>query len=292
MLYQAGEGGKGLVKRMKAYRQEFGGAGEDVPFILLPSRVDLYAPDGDVDAFIEECLAWKATLPEPLALIVIDTFSTASPGANENASEDMSRLIRAGETIRDATGSALMWVHHKNAAGDRERGHTSFRANIDTAIEVTRDPETKLRTAHLAKLKDGEDGIKLGFELRSVEVGTYDSGKPITSCVIVPAEVGQTEPGKKRPRLPTGQYNFLKVLDEAIRRRGGIVPAGEHASAGTYGVAYEDFRDFYVQLCGMGREPGAIRTAISRDGDALWRSGLIERDDKWLWFTPRGEVCL
>lgn len=292
VLYQAGEGGKGLVKRLKAYGQENHCQDEDVPFILLPARVDLFGADGDTDAFIEECLAWKATLPEPLALVVIDTFSTASPGANENASEDMSRLIRAGEAINKATGAALMWVHHKNAAGDRERGHTSLRANIDTAIEVTKDEETKIRTAHLVKLKDGEDGIKLGFELHSVEVGTFDDGKPITSCVVVPAQVGQAESGKKRPRLPTGQYNFLKVLDEAIRRSGGVVPVGEHAEPGTYGVTYRDFRDLYVVLCGRGREPGAIRTAISRDGDELWRSGLIERDNDWLWITPRGDVCL
>ena len=65
---------------------------------------------------------------------------------------------KSSKAINKATGAALLWVHHKNAAGDRERGHTSLRANIDTAIEVTKDEETNIRTARLVKLKDGEDG--------------------------------------------------------------------------------------------------------------------------------------
>lgn len=282
VLYQAGEGGKGLVKRMKAYKQE-NRVTEDVPFVLLPARVDLFSEEGDLDRFLSECLAWQAALPEPLALIVIDTLSTASPGANENASEDMSRLIRAGEAIVKSTGAALMWVHHKNAAGDRERGHTSLRANSDTAIEVTRDEESKVRTARLVKLKDGEDGLKMGFELHPVTVGTYDDGKPITSCVVVPAQV-ETERTSKR-YLPAGQSKFLKVLSDAVSQYGGQIPGDSQ-----WGVEWDHFRDLYVALCGVGREPGAVRTALSRDGDALWRADLIGRRDRWLWITEQGRA--
>lgn len=290
VIYQAGEGGRGLVKRLKAYRQHHHLGKSGVSFTLLPERVDLFSKDGDTEAFIEECLALKACATEPLSLIVIDTFSTASPGANENASEDMGRMLVAGEKINKATGAAVIYVHHKNAAGDRERGHTSLRANIDTAIEVIRDEETSKRILRLAKLKEGEDGLKIGFELQPVEIGTYDSGKPMTSCVVVPAEVESPRAGKLR--LPAGQHNFLKVLDEAIRRKGGIVPAGDHCPSGTYGVAYPDFRDLYVALCGAGKEPGAIRTAISRDGDALWRGGFMDRTDDWFWITQKGDVAI
>ena len=281
VLYQAGEGGKGLVKRLRAYRLEHRVV-DDVPFVLLPEKVDLFGEDGDTDAFIQECLAWKAALPDPLRLVVIDTFSTASPGANENDSADMGRMLAAGDQINKATGAAILWVHHKNATGLRERGHTSFRANIETAIEVTKDPETKERTLHLVKLKDGEDGLKLGFELQSVTLGSDDDGDPITSCVVRPAQLGTAQTGK-RTYLPKGQFDFLKVLDSAISQHGGIVPGHSH-----YGVSYETFRDLYVTVKGMGKSSGALRQAISRDGDALWRSGLIEREDPWLWITEKG----
>lgn len=291
VIYQAGEGGKGLVKRMKAYRQTYSVWKQDLPFILIPARVDLFSPDGDVDAFIDECLAWQAVLTEPLQAVFIDTFSTASPGANENASEDVSRLLAAGERLQKATGAALMWVHHKNASGERERGHTSLRANCDTALEINRDEESNYRTLRLAKLKDGEDGLKIGFELQSVQVGSNDDGKPITSCVVVPAQEGP-EQTSKRTRLPPGQAKFLKVLEEAQARRGGIVPPNERVSDGTRGVEYCDFRDYYAAICGGGQDAGALRTALSRDGNSLFAAGLIDQHSPWLWITAKGERFL
>lgn len=291
VIYQAGEGGKGLVKRLKAYRQHYNIHERDIPFVLLPERVDLFSKDGDTDAFIEECLAWSSVLPDPLAAIVIDTFSTASPGANENASEDVSRLLVAGERLNKATGAAVFWVHHKNAAGDRERGHTSLRANIDTAMEVVRDPETNFRTLRLAKLKDGEDGLRIGFALQSVPLGANDDGKPITSCVVVPAQ-DEAEQTGQRTRLATGQRKFLKILDDAIRHRGGQLPIHERIPTNVAGVEWHHFRAIYVAVCGMTKEDDAIRQALSRDGDKLYTEGFIDRHDRWIWLTTKGEMAL
>jgi hypothetical protein len=291
VIYQAGEGGKGLLKRLRAYRDYHRIVTPDLPFVLLPERVDLFSDDGDTQAFIEECLAWKATLPDPLAAIFIDTFSAASPGANENASEDMSRLIKAGQDLAQATGAAVLWVHHKNAAGERERGHTSFRANSDTALEVNRDPETNLRTLRLAKLKDGEDGLKIGFELQSVTIGSNDDGKPITSCVVVPAQEESSRTGK-RTRLPPGQFKFLKLLDDAILHRGGIMPPQPRIPPNTYGVEWQPFRDLYIAASGRARADNDLRKALSRDGDLLCTNGLIDRDGDWLWITEKGTRCL
>jgi hypothetical protein len=292
VLYQAGEGGRGLLKRLKAYRQHHGLWSADVPFVLLPETVNLFSGDGDVEAFGEECLAWKAALPEPLALIVIDTFSTASTGANENASEDMSRMLAAGKRLNTITGAAIMWVHHKNAAGDRERGHTSLRANVDSAIEITRDEETNYRTLRVVKIKDGEDGEKIGFQLQPVDIGTYDDGKTITSCVVVPAQVGDPRTGERRTKLSVGQTKFLKILDDAITQRGGVIPSGERAPPNTYGVEWAKFRDIYKVINGAGMADDAIRQAVRRDGDALFNKGLIDKEDHWIWITRQGMELL
>lgn len=295
VIYQAGEGGKGLVKRLKAYRQTHDLWKEDLPFILLPERVNLFAKDGegDVEAFIAECVAWQSVLTEPLALIVIDTFSTASPGANENASEDMSRMLAAGERLQKATGAAVMWVHHKNAAGERERGHSSLRANVDTALEVIRDEETNLRTLRVLKVKDGEDGEKLGFELQSVQIGTRDDGKPITSCVVVPAQVGSDQTSQSKTRLARLQAKFLKILDDAITHRGGIIPTGERVPHNMYGVEWHQFTAMFksVELY-AGRDENAIKQALHRDGDLLFNAGMIDREGQWIWITDKGRGAL
>lgn len=287
VLYQAGEGGKGLVKRLKAYRQQHM-VTSALPFVLLPARVDLFSTDGDAEAFIEECLSWKAAMPD-LRVLFIDTLSTASPGANENASEDMSRLLAFGEAIQRRVGIAVIWVHHKNAAGDRERGHTSLRANVDTALEVNRDDDDN-RTLKVVKLKDGEDGERIGFELQSVTIGTYDSGKPMTSCVVRPAEVGSRRTGMSR--LSNGQHLFLTCLDDAIAQKGGIVPPDAGAPAGAYGVEWEHFKTLYTAVRGAGIEPSSLRSALTREGEAMMAKGFVGRSSPWVWLTASGAEYL
>jgi hypothetical protein len=296
VIYQAGEGGKGLVKRLKAYRKFHDLAGEDLPFVLLPDRVDLFAGDADngVDAFITEVMALKAWLTVPLALVVIDTWATATPGANENASEDVSRALRSIQRIQDATGAAVLVVHHKNAGGEKPRGHTSLYANADSALEVIRDEDRPTeRTVKIAKVKDGEDGQIIGFVLQFLEIGAYDSGKPMTSCVVVPAEVGDPGTGdRSRQRLPRGQYKFLKILDDAILQRGGVLPPEEGIPFNMMGVEWGQFRTLYVTVSGYGLADDAIRQALKRDGDSLFNRGLINKHEHWIWITDQGRRSL
>lgn len=289
VVYQAGEGGRGLLKRLRAYKQ-FHNVSGDAPFVLLPDKVNLFAADGDATAFLEECVALKAYM-RGLSAVFIDTFSAASAGANENASEDMGRMLDAGYRINKATGAAVFWVHHKNAQGLRERGHTSFRANIETAVEVRRDPETKTHELRLVKRKDGEDGLRLGFELYPVQIGTDDDGDPITSCVVRPAQVGSERAGK-RPRLPDSQFNFLAYLDDAISRYGGVMPVTVPAEVGTQGVEFAHFRTLYRAARGVTQDvtqdDNVLRQALHREGEALHRKGLIGRHNPYVWMTDLG----
>lgn len=295
VIYQAGEGGKGLVQRLKAYRQHHRLYGADIPFVLLPSRVDLFAGDDEngIESFLSEVCAWQAWLTEPLACVFIDTWATATPGANENASEDVSRGLRNIARIQDTTDAAVIAVHHKNAGGEKPRGHTSLYANADTALEVIRSLENpKERTMKVAKVKDGEDGEKILFQLQSVEIGTYDSGKPITSCVIVPAEAGNSQTGK-RDRISSGQYKFLKLLDDAIVQYGGILPQiADRIPYNMRGVDWSHFRDLYIQASGAAHADDALRQALKRDGDKLFNSGLINRHESWIWISDRGSAYL
>lgn len=287
VIYQAGEGGLGLINRLKAYRQHNSVSG-NLPFVLLPKRVDLYATDAEngIDAFLAEIAAQRAWLTEPLALVVIDTYATATVGANENASEDVSRALRNIQKVQEASGAAVMVVHHKNAGGERPRGHTSLYANADTALEVIREEDNpSQRAMRVAKVKDGEDGEVIGFKLHGVQLGTNDDGKPITSCVVVPAQVGVTQSGR---RLPSGQRQFLQILDSAVSQYGGQLPPNINGPTDAYGCQWHSFRTLYAAIRGVTLEDNAIRQALLRDGDALFEKRLIGKDNPWIWITERG----
>ena|SRR5436190_2141029 len=70
-------------------------------------------------------------------VVIIDTFAASTPGANENAAEDMTIAMKAALQIATGLGVAVGIVHHSNAAGSRERGHSAMRGAADTMISVT-----------------------------------------------------------------------------------------------------------------------------------------------------------
>lgn len=286
VVYIAAEGKKGFKKRLRAYRQEFAiEANATLPFLLLPVAIDLYG-DGDMVALLEDLtrvVAMLAAMGVGLELVVVDTLAAVSPGANENASEDMSRIIRHCDDIQGATSAHVMIVHHKNAAGDRPRGHTSLYAACDNAIEVTCDEQGN-RTAKIAKLKDGEDGARIGFRLQSVTIGSRDDGKPITSCVVVPAE-DQARTGKNR-FLSDQQRIALTALREALIDHGESAPAALKLPYGVRVVHIEHWKREFLQR-GFIEEPNAstFRGALKRVGEGLKARGIIGTDSPYVWIA-------
>lgn len=78
----------------------------------------------------------------PLELLVVDTYAAATPGASENSSEDTTLAMAHAQRWRDALNLTVLLVHHTNAGGSRERGHSSMRGAADTMISVTPDGES------------------------------------------------------------------------------------------------------------------------------------------------------
>ncbi len=289
VVYQAGEGSDGAVSRLRAYGAHNEVTAEELPFVLLRSRVDLFAADGDVDGFIAECLAWQAWLKEPLAMITIDTWSAATPGADENASKDVSTILTNGKRIRDVTGAAVSFVHHKNAGGLKHRGHTSIYADADMALDVSIDPDTRERSFKVQKVKDGESGMVYGFQLQSTVIGTED-GKANTSCVVVPVtpDTRTSDRAAVKP-VTSGQVHFLRALLAALTDKGGIAPPNVPTEDPyTRVIDWTTFRRHYEQMGDPERDSETIRKALLRDGDALLKAKLIGRHKPFVWLTEAG----
>jgi hypothetical protein len=66
--------------------------------------------------------------------VVVDTYAASTPGSAENSSEDTTAAMAAAQQIRDGLASTLVLIHHTNASGTRERGHSAMRGAADAMI--------------------------------------------------------------------------------------------------------------------------------------------------------------
>lgn len=147
-------------------------------------------------------------------LIIIDTLNRAAPGADENASADMGRIIAGATALQQATGAMVLLIHHAGKdVTKRLRGHSSLLAALDTAILVDRHGDLIRWT--LDKSKDSEDQLNRLCNLSIVEVGQSKSGKALTSCVVTPVEGSVAI---QQIRFPEGknQRQILTVVREIL----------------------------------------------------------------------------
>jgi hypothetical protein len=212
VVYCALEGGVGFADRVEAWRQRLlAQEHTPVPFYLLDVPLDLVTDRLALAAAIRDQLA------SPPAVIVIDTLNRALVG-DENKSDDMAKLIRAADLLRETFGSLVILVHHCGVVRNRPRGHTSLAGANDAQIAVIRDQAGNI-TVTVEHMKDGEPGAPLGCKLERVELGADDDGDPKTTCLIVPAELAK----KERP-LPDTAKLALEQLQELIADTGEVPP--------------------------------------------------------------------
>lgn len=306
VIYQAGEGGKGIRKRLKAYRLGKGlHVSDRLPFVLLPSPVDLYASEDQTNDLIAEIRHWAGTFDVPLELVVIDTLSAATPGADENSSKDVGPVLARCQRIARECGCAVMLVHHMNASGSKVRGHTSILANLDSVIIVEIEegkhdasPQRRaIRQARLAKQKDGENGKTIRFVLESVTLGQDARGKDVTSCVVTPPDYGvmagvDTTGEVKGLKLSPQAEVFLRAVHRAIDDFGIEPPptlkVPRHIKVVEWGhvrAAFEklDFQD----EPDAAKRAAALRQAAKRHGELLMSREVIMKEGKFVWLTGR-----
>ncbi len=295
VLYQAGEGGIGFKKRMRAYRREHN-VTEDVPFVLLPGELDLHNSDDHTNSFIAECKAWQVFYGMPIGAIFIDTFATATPGANENDGGEVSKILARASRIAAECDTIVVIVHHMNADGKKLRGHTSIRANVDNVLLVSKldikDANGRWqRKVELVKNKEGEDGFSWHFVLKQVEFGVDADGDKITSCVVSDiAKGGVEQQAAQRLRMTPNDELLYRCLKSAMQDSGEDAPQelssrGVKRVVSTKAVRAEVNRKWThtddpeaSEEDNKRRRTEAISKALQRSGDRLMKLGMIDRD--------------
>lgn len=303
VIYQAGEGARGVKKRLRAYRTHHGiPPGERIPFVLLQSKIDLYSPTGDTAALIEEARAIAELYEMPLRALFVDTLATATAGADENSGKDMGAVMANVDKIAAALpGTHVSIVHHMNAAGTKLRGHSSIYANIDQVVIINRDEETNIRTAVVDKQKDDEDGGRYRFKLGRVELGANPkNGKTITSCIVeelsAPAAApAAPEKAEKGYRLTAQENIVFRALLKALSDHGENPPLNSasipqdvmvvHGSR--WNAAYRALDPAAVYDEDEKSAVTRARKAIAAGGVKLMQYGIIKRDNPYVWLTGK-----
>jgi hypothetical protein len=224
----AAEGGGGMGKRIEAYCQHHDINADDLDMGIITAPPNFMNGDDITD------LVRAISASGGADVIMVDTFAQVTPGANENAGEDMGRALANARALRDATGAVVVLVHHAGKdASKGSRGWSGIKAAADAEIEVVRDEDSPVREIRVSKMKDGDDGLRWAFRLEVLDVGTDGDGDVITSCVAVEADLpppsakGKDKPGRKLGRIETHIAELLESvvdplaqdidLDEAIR---------------------------------------------------------------------------
>ena len=206
VLYFGMEGGRLFKNRVAAFAREKSRA---THFYRSNANLDLRSTEIDAKAIIAEARKVE-TRGAPVRLVVIDTVSRALSGGKENAPEDMGAFVALCEEIRKELSCFFLVIHHSGKdQGAGLRGHTSLLGAIDTALEL--DGES----ISVVKQRDGQDGVRYGYRLRVIELGTSPRGKTITSGVIE-----FTEAGERKINLTPNQRNAREALQQYIADHG------------------------------------------------------------------------
>lgn len=264
VVYLATEAAASVRMRLKAYQRHHH---LRVPgFVIVQSPINLFDGEADTTAIIALVSKIESEIGEKVALIIGDTLARISAGANENSGEDMGVVLKNADAIREATGATFLWIHHcgKDQAKGM-RGWSGMRAAIDTEIEVTAHEATGVRTAEVTKQRDlPGKGIRIGFRLEPVHLGTNRWGTDRGSCIVVGTEAAPRRQQARRQSEVAGAIaEFLQARGSGCLR-GALVKHFE----GRY-VRTSVYREIGKMLdTGMLIESAGVLALPGRPGEA------------------------
>lgn len=184
-----------------------------IPLRLTPGPINLRDPV-DVALLIEFVRKAESDHGEKCVAVFIDTLSRAIAGGDENAPDDMGALIAGADAVRLATGATLFLVHHLGKDESRgARGHSSFRAALDTEIEIS--VQGDVRVATVTKQRDLPAGRRFAYTLKPIELGLDLEQEAVTSCVVEPVD---ELPNARRQPSGKNQTTLLAALQEWQRQ--------------------------------------------------------------------------
>ncbi len=291
VIYVALEGGFGIRNRLFALKQHFPTEGL-IPLAVVACSINLLDANADTGPLIDLIKEAAEKINMPIRLVVIDTLARAMNGGNENAPEDMGKLVKSADRIREQTGAHVAFVHHSGKDQARgARGHSSLRAATDTEIEIVREEGTDISIATVNKQRELEIEGQFAFALKQVSLGVNKRGKDVTSCIVSVADA--PEGSSKKVKLTDVEFSFWREIKEMYARDGLTeLTAPEHGMPTMRVLRRDQFRGWLVKrgklavterVTGDRNVGNAERQRLHRVLNSLDSKGFIGMNEAFLW---------
>jgi hypothetical protein len=220
VVYVASEVPGNVMRRIQGAKQYFGLG--HMPLAVVRETIDLYDGLADVErvaAFVRE---FAAQCGERVKLIVIDTLVRSVGDGDENSTHDMGLVMRNLTNLANATGAAVLVVHHTgHAETGRSRGSSVIYSNADGEIACEHDRLQDVRVLTVRKQRNlGTDGLKLAARFVRVDIGVDEWGKPLTASAVEAVDVPDSATACKRMGEVEGAVvEFLAAHKVGIKKR-------------------------------------------------------------------------
>lgn len=159
VAYIAGEGRQGFARRREAWGQHHDIDTKTAPVYLSRGPASLL----DATAEVQEAIA---ALPEPPALIVIDTLARNFGDGDPDKTKDMSNFISALDGIKDEYPDCVVLVVHHSGHSEKHRARNSsaMYGALDTEFRLEKKNDHRILTS--TKEKENEPPEPLHFTIQ------------------------------------------------------------------------------------------------------------------------------
>ena len=207
VLYIAGEGHRGIERRIRGWKLKNGCSDEDLHSLHVSPKTIPFTEAG-LGAIIEAGTRRRDLTGQPIKLIVIDTLAQHLIG-DENSNEEMGKFIKACAKINSAfPGCTTLIIHHTGLTDlGRSRGASCLKASLEFELQCNK------QLLSVTKSKEGVKGRNVEIALIPIHVGFTRKGKPITTCTV---EYGgkDVDISKREHKLSQKQEYVLNLVGE------------------------------------------------------------------------------
>ena len=274
VVYVAGEGRRGVVRRINAWAIAHSVQLADISLYVSRTAVGI-RNDHQLDELKQEIQAIAEEFGEP-ALIIIDTLARNFGDGDENIAADMSGFITKVDGLNDEFNCASLIIHHSGHGDkDRGRGSSSLKGALDSEYRISKSDDRIRMTC--TKMKDEDEPDPLLFYLIPVDMGKDENGKSISSAVLEFRGAGVPESARLKP----SEYFAIETFHEAAAELGEPV-----LNLNLKQLHLDQWREVFYKRATQ-PDPDSKRKAFDRARRDLQLKGWLIVENDMYTLTPR-----